>query len=212
MQDRSPPTRRNPLATHGRTIHWVSRVGFAMSAATGPLIPRLRSRKADMAFSSSWSTRGVTTMCDSQFRVESFHRVPWNKGKLIGARPPLKQKHVWAIRTWLQIEQRTRDLALFNLAIDSKLRGCDLVAVRIDDVAPNGYAIERATVRRKRPGRPVRIELTEHTRQAVDELLEICRPQEARRVSICRSTTRTKHDDAAVCTTSVSIGCAGNRP
>ena len=96
-------------------------------------------------------------------------RVPWNKGKLIGPRPPLRQKHVWAIRTWLQIEQQTRDLALFNLAIDSKLRGCDVVAVRVDDVAPNGYAIERATVRQKKTGRPVRFELTEQTRQALDE-------------------------------------------
>jgi Phage integrase family len=63
-------------------------------------------------------------------------RVPWNKGKLIGPRPPLRQKHVWAIRTRLQLERQARDLALFNLAIDSKLRGCDLVAVRVDDVAP----------------------------------------------------------------------------
>jgi integrase len=112
-------------------------------------------------------------MSDSQIcQSESSHRVPWNKGKLIGARPPLRQKHVWAIRTWLQIEQRRRDLALFNLAIDSKLRGCDLVAVRIDDVAPNGYAIERATVRQKKTGRPVRFELTENTRHAVDEHLK----------------------------------------
>ena len=85
---------------------------------------------------------------------------------------PLRQKHVWTIRIWLQIEQRTRDLAMFNLAIDSKLRGCNLVAVRIDDVAPNGYAIERATVRQKKTGRPVRFELTEQTRQAIDEHLK----------------------------------------
>ena len=57
-------------------------------------------------------------------------RTPWNKGKLTGAKPPLRQKHVWAIRTKLQIEQRARDMALFNLAIDSKLRGCDVVALR----------------------------------------------------------------------------------
>ena len=101
-------------------------------------------------------------------------RVPWNKGKLIGPRPPLRQKHVWAIRTWLQIEHQTRDLALFNLAIDSKLRGCDVVAVRVDDVAPNGYAIERATGRQKKTGRPVRFELTEQTRQAIDEHLADC--------------------------------------
>jgi len=63
-------------------------------------------------------------------------RPPWNKGKLVGPKPPLWPSHVWSIRTKLQIEGRTRDLALFNLAIDSKLRGCDVVAVRVDDVAP----------------------------------------------------------------------------
>ena len=57
-------------------------------------------------------------------------RVPWNKGKLTGAKPPLRPKHVWAIRTRLQMEQQVRDLALFNLAIDSELRGCDVVAVK----------------------------------------------------------------------------------
>src|SRR5436190_6947252 len=100
-------------------------------------------------------------------------RTPWNKGKLIGAKPPLRQGHVWSIRTRLQLERRLRDLALFNLAIDSKLRGCDVVAVRVDDVAPNGYALDRATVRQKKTGRPVRFELTEKTRQAIDEHLGI---------------------------------------
>ena len=100
-------------------------------------------------------------------------RVPWNKGKLIGAKPPLRQKHVWAIRTMLQVERSTRDLAMFNLAIDSKLRGCDVVAIRVDDIAPNGYAIDRAMVRQRKTGRPVRFELTEQTRQAVDDYLKI---------------------------------------
>ncbi len=81
------------------------------------------------------------------------------------------QKHVWAIRTRLEIEQQLRDLALFNLAIDSKLRGCDVVAIRVDDVAPNGHAIARATVCQKKTGRPVRFELTEQTRQAINEYL-----------------------------------------
>src|SRR5580693_6920311 len=63
-------------------------------------------------------------------------RVPWNKGKLTGAKPPLRPKHVWSIRTKLQIEGRARDRAMFNLAIDSKLRGCDVVAIRGEDVAP----------------------------------------------------------------------------
>jgi integrase len=64
---------------------------------------------------------------------------------------------------------RARDLAMFDLAIDSKLRGCDLVVLNIEDVAPSGYTVERATVRQKKTGRPVRFELTEQTRQAVDD-------------------------------------------
>lgn len=100
-------------------------------------------------------------------------RIPWNKGKLVGAKPPLRPSHVWSIRTKLQIEGKKRDLALFNLAIDSKLRGCDVVAVRVDDVAPSGYAMDRATIRQKKTGRPVRFELTEQTRQALDEYLRL---------------------------------------
>ena len=103
-------------------------------------------------------------------------RPPWNKGKLVGPKPPLRPSHVWSIRTKLQIEGRTRDLAPFNFAIDSKLRGCDVVAARVDDVAPNGYTLDRATVRQKKTGRPVRFELTEQTRQAIDEYLRLnCR-------------------------------------
>jgi integrase len=102
----------------------------------------------------------------------ALKRVPWNKGKLIGAKPPLWPKHVWSIRTRLQIEGQIRDLALFNLAIDSKLRGCDVVALRVENVAPNGYAVARATVRQKKTGRPVRFELTEQTREAVDAYLK----------------------------------------
>jgi integrase len=90
----------------------------------------------------------------------------------IGAKPPLRPNQVWSIRTRLLIERRTRDLALFNLAIDSKLRGCDVVALRVKDVAPNGYAVDRATVREKKTGRPVKFELTDQTRQAVDDFLK----------------------------------------
>jgi integrase len=99
-------------------------------------------------------------------------RVPWNKGKLTGAKPPLRPKHVWSIRTKLQIEGRTRDLAMFNLAIDSKLRGCAVVAIRVEDVAVGRYTADRATVRQKKTGRPVRFELSEQTRQAVDDYLK----------------------------------------
>jgi integrase len=96
---------------------------------------------------------------------------PWNKGKFTGAKPPLRPKHVWSIRSKLQAEGRTRDLAMFNLAIDSKLRACDVVALKIEDIAPSGYAADRATIRQKKTGQPVRFEVTEQTRQAVDEYL-----------------------------------------
>jgi integrase len=99
-------------------------------------------------------------------------RRPWNKGKLIGAKPPLRPKHVWSIRTRLQVEDRKRDLALFNLAIDSKLRGCDLVSIMVEDVAPRGYAVDRASLRQKKTGHPVKFELTEQTRQAIDDYLQ----------------------------------------
>jgi integrase len=98
-------------------------------------------------------------------------RVPWNKGKLVGPKPPLGPKHVWSIRTRLQLEGQMRDLAMFNLAIDSKLCGCDVVAIKVEDVAPHGYAADRATVRQRKTGRPVRFELTEQTRQAIDDYI-----------------------------------------
>jgi integrase len=99
-------------------------------------------------------------------------RTPWNKGKLIGAKPLLLARHVWSIRTRLKIEGRTRDLAMFNLAIDSKLRGCDLIGMKVADVAPSGYTLARSTVRQRKTGHPVRFELTEQTRQAVDDYLK----------------------------------------
>jgi integrase len=111
-------------------------------------------------------------MPDNEICAPVSKRTPWNKGKIIGARPPLRPKHVWSIRTRLLLEGRIRDLALFNLAIDSKLRGCDVVAVKVEDVAPNGYTMDRATVRQKKTGRPVKFELTDQTRQAVDGYLK----------------------------------------
>jgi integrase len=112
-------------------------------------------------------------MHDSQDLITSAKRIPWNKRKVTGAKPPLRPKHVWAIRTKLQIDHLIRDLALFNLGIDSKLRGCDLVAVRVDDVAPNRYVVNRASVRQKKTGGPVRFELTEPTRQAIDDYIKL---------------------------------------
>ena len=111
-------------------------------------------------------------MQDEVIATRRPKRAPWNKGKLTGAKPPLRPKHVWSIRTKLQIEGRVRDLAMFNLAIDSKLRGCDVVAIRVEDVAAGGYTADRATVRQKKTGRPVRFELSEQTRQAIDDYLK----------------------------------------
>jgi integrase len=107
----------------------------------------------------------------SEFALQVPRRDPWNKGKLTGAKPPLRPKYVWSIRTKLQVEGRARDLAMFNLAIDSKLRGCDVVNLAVADVAPQGVAVDRATVRQRKTGRPVRFEVTEQTREAVAEYL-----------------------------------------
>jgi integrase len=98
-------------------------------------------------------------------------QTPWNKGKLIGSKPPLRTKDVWSIRTKLQVEKRTRDLAMFNLAIDSKLRGCDVVSLKVEDVAPHGMTVDRVTVRQRKTGHPVRFELSEQTREAVDSYI-----------------------------------------
>jgi integrase len=103
-------------------------------------------------------------------------KVPWNKGKMIGSKPPLRIKNVWSIRTKLQVEGRLRDLAIFNLAIDSKLRDCDVVALRVEDIAPHGAALDRATVRQRKTRHPVRFELTEHIREAIDAYMkETCK-------------------------------------
>lgn len=95
------------------------------------------------------------------------HR-PWNKGGLIGQKPPLKLQEIWAIRIRLQLARRVRDLALLNLAIDSKLRGCDLVNLYVHEVVHQGRAVSRATVVQRKTGQPVRFEVTEQTRDALE--------------------------------------------
>jgi integrase len=105
-----------------------------------------------------------TTMPTENSLPPARRREPWNKGRLIGQKRPLKPKDVWTIRVRLQLEGRKRDLAMFNPAIDSKLRGCDLVRLKIDDVCTGR---DRATVVQKKTGRPVKFEITEQTRAAV---------------------------------------------
>lgn len=92
---------------------------------------------------------------------------PWNAGRLIGPKAPLKPKHIWAIRQQLKTLGRTRDLAMFNCALDAKLRGCDLVKLRIGDIAQGGEVQSRATVVQQKTHRPVPFELTEPTRDAL---------------------------------------------
>ena len=92
---------------------------------------------------------------------------PWNKGKLVGQKPPLKLNEIWAIRVRLQLSERYRDLAMFNLAIDSKLRGSDLVKIRLNDVLNGATVATRAMIMQQKTGRPVRFEITESTREAI---------------------------------------------
>lgn len=98
---------------------------------------------------------------------------PWNLGRVIGPKPPFKPKHIWAIRTRLQHEGRTRDLALFNTAIDSKLRGCDLVRLRVADVHLGNSVRLRTTIVQQKTGRPVPFELTETTRETLAAWLKL---------------------------------------
>jgi integrase len=94
-------------------------------------------------------------------------RKPWNAGRLVGPKAPLKPRHVWAIRQQLKSARRARDLALFNCALDAKLRACDVVKLRVSDVAPGGVLRQRSTVIQQKTGRPVPFELTEPTREAL---------------------------------------------
>jgi integrase len=100
------------------------------------------------------------------------HREPWNKGKLVGQKPPLKPREIWAIRIHLQNAHKVRDLAMFNLAIDSKLRGCDLVNLRFRDITHGNQILARAMVVQRKTQRPVQFELTEPTRSAVAAWIE----------------------------------------
>jgi len=100
--------------------------------------------------------------------------VPWNKGAFVGPKPPLKPKQVWSICLNLQREGRIRDLALFDLAIDSKLRGCDLVRMRIGQLVVNAAARHRAAIVQQKTQKPVQFELTEQTRESLTNWLTHC--------------------------------------
>lgn len=109
---------------------------------------------------------------DIQVQDQLPHQA-WNLGRIIGPKPPLKPKHIWALRTRLQHEGRTRDLAMFNLAIDRKLRGCDLVRLRVGDIVLGGTVRLRTAIVQQKTGRPVPFELTDSTREALTAWLRM---------------------------------------
>ena len=104
--------------------------------------------------------------------TQSKHREPWNKGKLIGQKLPLRPKDIWAIRIRLQMSKRIKELALFNLGFDSKLRGCDLVALRVRDICHGDRVSSRAMAMQRKTQRPVQFEITQPTREAVEAWIQ----------------------------------------
>ena len=98
---------------------------------------------------------------------------PWNAGRMTGAKAPLKPKHIWAIRQHLKSVGSIRDLAMFNIALDAKLRGCDLVKLRLADIAQGGAIRQRSTIIQQKTGRPVRFEITEAARDALAHWLVV---------------------------------------
>jgi len=103
---------------------------------------------------------------------KTSHREPWNKGKIVGQKAPFKTKDIWALRVRLQIDSRLRELALFNLGIDSKLRGCDLVGLKVRDICHGDQVATRATVMQQKTQRPVQFEITPATREAVQKWIK----------------------------------------
>ena len=99
--------------------------------------------------------------------ANAVHREPWNKGKIVGQKAPFKLQDIWALRVHLQMEGRIRELALFNLGIDSKLRGCDLVGLRVRDLCHGDQVATRAIVMQHKTQRPVQFEITPATRDAL---------------------------------------------
>ena len=104
--------------------------------------------------------------------VNAVHRPPWNKGKIVGQKAPFKLKDIWALRVRFQMESRVRELALFNLGIDSKLRGCDLVSLKVRDICHGEQVASRAVVMQHKTERPVQFEITQATRDAVQKWIK----------------------------------------
>ena len=105
--------------------------------------------------------------------ANTVHHEPWNKGKIVGQKAPFKVKEIWALRVRLQMENRVRELALFNLGIDSKLRGCDLFSLKVRDICHGDQVASRATVMQHKTQRPVQFEIAPATRDAVQKWIKL---------------------------------------
>lgn len=139
-------------------------VKAGQAGQAGQAIPTSRSWRGSLLGSlNSWEIPMETVS------TPAAPNTPWNKGKLVGQKAPLKLKEIWAIRVRLQLEHRARELALFNLGIDSKLRGCDLVKLRVQDICHGNRVASRAIVLQQKTKRPVQFELTPATQAAVED-------------------------------------------
>jgi len=133
----------------------------------------------------------------------------WNAGHIIGPEAPLKPKYIWAIRQQLKTNGRCRDPAMFNCAIDAKLRACDLVRLTVSDVAPGGVLRTRSTVIQQKTGRPVPFEITEPTREGAGGVVGLARTTAGRLAVSEPQPQRQPHHNEAVRASRRSLGSAG---
>jgi len=108
----------------------------------------------------------------TNYGTSFVNSIPWNKNKLIGQKPPLKLKEIWAIRIRLQLSKNVKELALFNLAIDSKLRGCDLVKLKVSDISHGTRVMSRAMILQQKTKSPVQFEITQQTRESISDWIQ----------------------------------------
>ena len=132
-------------------------------------------------------------------------KLSWNKGRIIGQKRALQPRHVWAIRVRLEIAEQHRDLTLLNVAVDSKLRGCDLVRLKVEDISAAGHIKERASVLQSKTKRPVQFEITNHT--CLFGSLAGLRRDEVVQVSLAQSAPRLpSHLNPPICSIAKRLG------
>jgi Phage integrase family len=165
--DGSRPTTRQletaSCVTATKDVNTSNNVCF-MVAGHEQLLPL---RLAYVEVPPNWT--GVHTM---ETNATAVHREPWNKGKIVGQKAPFKLKDIWALRVRLQMANRVRELALFDLGIDSKLRGCDLVKLKVRDVCHGDQVASRTVVMQQKTQRPVQFEITPATRDAIQKWIK----------------------------------------